>query len=405
MKYDIEKQLELISRGADEIIPKNELLEKLKKGRPLRIKFGADPTAPDLHLGHMVVLRKLRTFQELGHKVIFLIGDFTGMIGDPSGRSDTRNAMTKEEVKRNAKTYEKQMFKILDPKKTEVVFNSDWLSKMTLEDTIKLSSVYTVARMLERDDFQKRYAAQVDISVLEFMYPLLQGYDSVHLNSDIEVGGTDQKFNLLLGRTVQKRYGKAEQVVITMPILEGTDGKLKMSKSYGNYIGLTEPAKEIFGKIMSIPDELMIKYYTLLTDIPLEEIREMGRGLDAGKIHPKDAKVRLGKYLVGVLHSQKAADEAALEFDVVFKNKELPTDMPLFKIGVDVQEPDGMVILGKILVHTKLCQSFGDAKRKIVQNGVKVDSIVVNDPNMKLDITAEKVVQVGKRNFARIIKK
>ncbi|MBF0291444.1 MAG: tyrosine--tRNA ligase, partial [Nitrospinae bacterium] len=322
----IEEQLDIIRRGAVEVIDEAELKKKLERSvatkTPLKVKAGFDPTAPDLHLGHTVLLMKLKQFQELGHRVIFIIGDFTASIGDPSGKSETRPPLSREQVEKNAETYKQQVFKILDREKTETVFNNDWIGRMTPADIISLSAKYTVARMLERDDFSKRYRDGRPIFIHEFMYPLLQGYDSVHLKADIEIGGTDQKFNLLVGRDLQRDHGQEPQVVITMPLLEGTDGVQKMSKSYGNYIGINEPPKDMFGKVMSISDTLMIRYHELLSDITAVELERLKEDLASGAAHPKAVKMRLGKELVSRYHSKEAAEEAAGEFDRVFGKKE-----------------------------------------------------------------------------------
>ena len=403
-KLSIKEQSEIIESGTVEIIPKEELMAKLKKGKPLRIKWGADPSAPDIHLGHTVVLRKLRQFQDLGHQVIFLIGDFTAMIGDPSGRSETRPILSKEQVKKNAKTYKDQVLKILDPRKTRIVFNSHWLKKMSLEDNIRLSSVFTVARMLERDDFKKRFDQKIDISVLEFMYPLLQAYDSVFLKADIEVGGTDQKFNLLLGRTVQKRYNQEQQVVITMPLLEGTDGIQKMSKSLGNYIGITEPPQEIFGKVMSISDEIMLRYYDLVSGLSLEELEKVKADLQSGKLHPRDAKVRLAKILVSSFYSESAAKKAALEFSGIFSENRLPEEIPLKIISAGEIDQSGKIWIAKLMVRADLASSNSEARRLILQGGVKLDEKKIFDDVMKVDLTTERLLSVGKRRFARVRK-
>ncbi|MDD5594390.1 MAG: tyrosine--tRNA ligase [Candidatus Margulisbacteria bacterium] len=387
MKKSVEEQLNIIKRGAVEIIPEEELVARLKIGKPLKVKWGADPSAPDIHLGHTVILQKLRQLQDLGHMVVFIIGDFTAMIGDPTGKSETRPQLSPEQVAKNAATYTDQVFKILDPQKTKVVFNSEWLKKMDLMDVFKLSSKYTVARMLERKDFKKRFKADSDISVLEFLYPLLQGYDSVHLNSDIEVGGTDQKFNLLMGRTLQQRYGQAPQVIITMPMLEGTDGVQKMSKSLGNYIGVTEPPSEIYGKIMSISDKLMLRYYELLTDIPLAEVKSM---------HPKAAKQRLARTLVAKFYSDEAAAQAEQEFDSVFKEGKLPQEIELVKIAKKEMN------IVDLLAETQLAASKGEARRLIQQGGVTADSELVKDEKLVIDLSKERLLKVGKRKFLRI---
>lgn len=388
MKYTAEDQLIVIKRGAVDIIPETDLIEKLKTGKPLKIKWGADPSAPDIHLGHTVVLNKLRQFQELGHEVIFIIGDFTAMIGDPTGKSEIRKALSKELVDQNAKTYSDQVFKILDKKKTKVVFNSEWLSKMNLTDMLKLSSHYTVARMLERKDFKQRFQNETDISVVEFMYPLLQGYDSVHLDADVEVGGTDQKFNLLMGRTLQERYGKKPQAILTMPLLEGTDGVQKMSKSLGNYIGVTEQPQEIFGKIMSISDTLMLRYYELLTDVDMAEIKKM---------HPMDAKKNLGKIIVSRFYSEKEALKAEEEFKKVFSNKLNPTEMKVVKVA---EREIGII---NLVVKSGFAGSNSEAKRLVKQGGVKINDQVVPGEKDVISLGGEKILQVGKRYFARII--
>ncbi|OGC12592.1 tyrosine--tRNA ligase, partial [candidate division WOR-1 bacterium RIFOXYA2_FULL_37_7] len=384
MKHSIDSQLKIIKKGIVELIPENALVEKLKENRPLRIKFGADPSAPDIHLGHTVVLNKLKQFQDLGHEVVFLIGDFTAMIGDPTGKSETRKPLSKEDIEKNAKTYQSQVFKILDKSKTKVVYNSEWFKKMSFEDSIKLSSKYTVARMLERDDFEKRFKNEQSIAVHEFSYPLMQGYDSVVLDADVEVGGTDQKFNMIVGRQLQREYGKKSQVVLTMPILEGLDGVQKMSKSLGNYIGVTEPPSEIFGKVLSISDTLMLKYYELLTDISLDEVKTM---------HPMEAKKRLAKIIVARFYSENDATKAQKEFEKVFSNKNLPTDIVLktFK--------EKNIDIVKIIVESGLAESNGEAKRLIKQGGVKVSEKVLNDEKTVIDLTSEKVIQVGKRKF------
>jgi tyrosyl-tRNA synthetase len=381
------EQIEIIKRGVIEIIPEEELLTKLGTGRPLRIKWGADPSAPDLHLGHTVVLTKLRQFQELGHEVIFIIGDFTAMIGDPSGKSETRKALPREVVEENAKTYKQQVFQILDEGRTRVVYNSHWLEKMDLLSVFKLSSQYTVARMLERKDFKERFESQKDISVLEFLYPLLQGYDSVHLKADVEIGGTDQKFNLLMGRTLQQRYGQEPQVIITLPLLEGTDGVQKMSKSQDNYIGITEPPSEIFGKTMSISDKLMHRYYELLTSVPLAEVKAM---------HPKEAKKRLAGLLVERFYGEKAAKAAEEEFESIFKEGKNPQEIELYKVK---QSEIGIVDL---LAESQLAPSRTEARRLIKQGGVSIDNTIVKDDNMKVDLSTERLLRVGKRKFLRV---
>ncbi|MFA6431797.1 MAG: tyrosine--tRNA ligase [Candidatus Margulisiibacteriota bacterium] len=383
----VEEQLNLLRRGVVEIIPEDEFINKLEKGVPLKIKWGADPSAPDIHLGHTVVLNKLRQFQDLGHEVIFIIGDFTARIGDPTGKSETRKPLTPEEVEKNSISYKEQVFKILDVNRTVVVNNSEWLGKMDMMDVLKLSSQYTVARMLERKDFKKRFNEQSDISVLEFMYPLLQGYDSVHLHADVEIGGTDQKFNLLMGRTLQSKYKQVPQAVMTLPLLEGLDGVQKMSKSLGNYIGITDPPQEIFGKIMSISDHLMFRYYELLTSLPLNEIKE---------IHPMEAKKQLARILVERFYSKSEADEAQKNFENVFSSRNDPQDIEL-KIF-----PAGSAKLVEILDHFKLVASKAEAKRLISQGGVEVDGNTVQDINFVIDLSSEKTIKAGKRKFLRV---
>lgn len=388
---DIAKQLEVIKRGAVEIISevelKNKLAESIAKKRPLKIKAGFDPTAPDIHLGHAVLLRKLRQFQDLGHEVIFLIGDFTGRIGDPSGRSEKRNQLTKKLVDQNAKTYKKQVSKILDIKKLKIAFNSKWFEKMNGFEFGKLLSHYTATRLLERDDFSARIKEKKPLYMSELIYPILQGYDSVVLNADIELGGSDQKFNLLAGRDIQKDFGQPQQVVITMPLLEGTDGVKKMSKSYGNYIGINELPLEMFGKIMSISDELMRKYYILLTDQNLEEVKSL---------HPKEAKLRLACDIVSQYYSKKAAGEARLEFERVFANKEIPRDVPSYKIKHDKNT------IIDILVDSKLVETKNQARRLIQQGGVTLDGEKLEKESQIID--REGIVKVGKRRYLSLKK-
>jgi tyrosyl-tRNA synthetase len=381
-------QLENIKRDCVELIPEDELIEKLKKGKPLKIKWGADPSAPDIHLGHTVVLNKLKQLQDLGHEIIFLIGDFTAMIGDPSGKSETRKPLSKAEVERNSKTYQDQVFKILDKKKTKVVYNSHWLSKLKLEDVINLAGKYTVARMLERDDFMNRFEKERPISIHEFLYPLIQGYDSVHLKADIEVGGTDQKFNMLVGRELQREFKEEPQVIVTLPLLEGIDGVQKMSKSLNNYIGITEPPAEIFGKTMSISDTLMLRYYELLTDVPIPEVKLM---------HPKEAKARLGKIFVARFYSEAEAMAAEAAFESVFAKGNLPEDLKLVTLKAK------KMAIAKLVVDSGLAPSTSVARRLIKQGGVRVDDRVVSDENEAIDLTSEKVLNVGKRKFVRVI--
>ncbi len=394
-----QQQLEIIKRGTAEIIGEEELLKKLKEGKKLRIKAGFDPTAPDLHLGHTVLLWKLRDFQELGHEVYFLIGDFTAMIGDPTGKSKTRPPLSREEVLKNAETYAQQVFKILDPEKTVVVFNSEWLGSMSAADLIKLSSKYTVARMLERDDFSKRFKSNKEIHIHEFLYPLLQGYDSVVLKADVELGGTDQKFNLLVGRHLQKEYGQEPQTCIMMPILEGLDGVQKMSKSLGNYIGILEPPEEQFGKVMRISDELMWRYYRLITRVPQEEIERMEREVREGKLHPMEAKKRLAEIVVKTFHGEEAAKRAREHFERVFSKRELPEEIPEPKLKV----PENPVWLPRLLKEAGLVKSTSEGRRQIKGGGVRINGEKVLNENLKVDILSkELILQVGKRRFARI---
>jgi tyrosyl-tRNA synthetase len=383
----VAEQLAIIKRGVVEIIPEEELVAKLKTGKPLKIKWGADPSAPDIHLGHSVILHKLRQLQELGHHIEFIIGDFTAMIGDPSGKSATRKPLTKEAVVKNAVSYQEQVFKILDRNNTTVRENSGWLNSLKLEEIFKLTSFFTVARMLERNDFKKRFENETEISILEFLYPLLQGYDSVHLNSDVEIGGTDQKFNMLVGRTLQERYGKKPQIVLTLPLLEGTDGVNKMSKSLGNYIGITEPPAEIFGKIMSISDPLMLRYFELLTDVPLDEVKAM---------HPKEAKQRLARTLVARFYTEAAAAEAEQGFNSVFKEGNLPEEIETVKLA---RKEIGIIDL---LAETKLAASKGEARRLVQQGGVSLDGEVVKDETAMVQLGSERLLKVGKRKFLRV---
>ncbi len=392
-----QKQIDIIKRGTVELIKEEELLRKLKEERPLRIKAGFDPTAPDIHLGHTVLLEKMRQLQELGHEVIFLIGDFTGMIGDPSGKSETRKPLTEKEVLKNAETYKEQVFKILDPEKTQIRFNSEWFSKMNALEIVRLGAMQTVARMLERDDFKKRFESQHDITILEFYYPLFQAYDSMFLKADIELGGTDQRFNLLLGRTFQKKSGMEEQVVIMMPLLEGTDGVQKMSKSLGNYIGISEPAKEMYGKLLSITDELMIKYYELLSHISIEELEALKRDIKDGTVHPKKAKEGLALELVGRYRGRDAALMAQQEFERVFKEKQLPEDIPEMAITWN----NGDIWLPQVLKEGGLCKSTGEAMRLIKQGGVSVNDRRIVDPQERLP-EGEYIIKVGKRRFLKI---
>jgi len=392
----IEEQLLVIGRGAEEIIPQAELVEKLKKGQPLTIKAGFDPTAPDLHLGHTVLINKLRQFQDLGHNVVFLIGDFTGMIGDPTGKSATRPPLTEEDVAQNAKTYKEQVFKILDESKTQVRFNSEWMGKMSAADMIKLSAQNTVARMLERDDFKKRYAANQSIAIHEFLYPLVQGYDSVALEADVELGGTDQKFNLLMGRELQRVYGKSQQCVLTMPLLEGLDGVKKMSKSLNNYIGITDAPNDMFGKLMSVSDELMWRYFELLSFRPLEEIEGFKSEIAAGK-NPRDIKFLLCDEIITRFHSADAAVQAQADFIQRFQKNAIPDDMPEVSLSLDEGLP-----IGTLIKEAGLCPSTSEAMRMVKQGAVKIDGEKVSDPKVRIELDEDFVLQVGKRKFARI---
>lgn len=401
---DVEEQFAYLQKGSVEIIQEEELKAKLersiKENRPLKVKAGFDPTAPDIHLGHTVLLRKMKHYQDLGHTVIFLIGDFTGLIGDPSGRSKTRPAMTREEIDKNAETYKNQVFKILHPETTVIDFNSRWLGALSSYDIIKLMAKYTVARILERDDFANRLSQGHPISAHELLYPLMQAYDSVALEADVEMGGTDQKFNLLVGRDIQREFGQIPQIVHTMPLLEGLDGVEKMSKSLDNYVGITEPPQEIFGKIMSISDPLMYKYYELVTDVSMTEIHTMQKQADSGKINPKDLKARLARSIVTDFWGESAARNAELEFERVFAQGEVPTEME--EIGIPKQ---GTTLLD-LLTDNNLLPSRGEAKRLIRQGGVYVNGQRAEDIALKLEIIdrPEIIVKIGKKRFYRIVK-
>jgi len=390
------EQLAELKRGADEILPEAELAARLKEGRPLRVKAGFDPTAPDLHLGHTVLLNKMRQFQEFGHEVIFLIGDFTGLIGDPTGKNVTRKPLSPEEIKANARTYEAQVFKILDPKRTRIDFNSRWTNELGAAGLVQLAAKHTVARMLERDDFSKRYASGEPIAIHEFLYPLVQGYDSVALKADVELGGTDQKFNLLVGRQLQEHYGQKPQVVLTMPILEGLDGVQKMSKSLGNYIGINEPPNEMFGKLMSISDQLMWRYFELLSFRPLQEIEQFKRDIVEGA-NPRDIKFLLGQEIVARFHGAAAGQAAQDDFVARFQKGALPEDMPELELQAP---PDGIGIVD-LLKQAQLVASGSEANRMLEQGGVKVDGEKAADRSLKLKAGVY-VLQVGKRKFARI---
>ena len=393
----VEEQLKTLRRGTAEIIDEKDLKELLSKDQPLRIKAGFDPTAPDLHLGHTVLLHKMKQFQDLGHEVIFLIGDFTGMIGDPTGRSETRKNLTPEEVKENAKTYLEQVYKILDNEKTIISYNSEWMGEFTSVNMIELAAQYTVARMLERDDFQKRLAKNLPVSIHELMYPLIQGYDSVALKSDVELGGTDQKFNLLVGRDLQRAYGQKPQIVITMPLLEGTDGVQKMSKSLGNSIGVFDNPNEMFGKIMSISDELMWRYYELLSQISTDKLASMQKQAKLGTLNPKTAKMNLAKEIVALYHSSDLAEAATIEFENVFKKKNIPEDIPVI-IGWG-SEPRNICA---ILKNNKLTDSTSAARRLIQQGSVTINGKKVEDVNQELPGNQEYLIKVGKKRFLKI---
>ena len=389
----IEQSVQTIRRGCDELIVEAELVKKLTSGRKLRVKLGLDPTAPDLHLGHTVVINKLRDFQQLGHQVQFLIGDFTGMIGDPTGKNTTRPPLSREEILVNARTYREQAFKILDPDKTQILFNSEWSDKLGAEGIIRLAAKYTVSQLLERDDFSKRFHSEKPIAVHELLYPLMQGYDSVAMKADVELGGTDQKFNLLVGRELQRAYGQEPQCVLTMPLLEGTDGKEKMSKSLGNTIGITEPARDIFGKLMRISDELMWRYIDLLSFAPAEKIASWKKAVASGG-NPREVKAEFAKEIVARFHSAAAAGKAEQEFNAMFRDRELPQEMP----EVTVSE----TALVKVLKQADLVPSTSEAARMIEQGGVKVNGEKVSDKNLALRRGETVVIQVGKRKFARV---
>ena len=391
----LEQQLAELKRGIVDIVSEEELITKLKKGRPLKIKVGFDPTAPDIHLGHTVVLQKMRQFQDAGHDVICLIGDFTGMIGDPSGRSSTRPPLTRQEVLENAKTYQEQVKKILDPKRTIMRFNSEWMDNMVVADFIKLTSVQTVARMLERDDFKKRFQSQHPISIHEFLYPFVQGYDSVALEADVELGGTDQVFNLLMGREVQKAYHQEPQVIMTLPLLEGTDGVQKMSKSYNNYIGVDDTPSDMYGKVMSISDELMWKYYELLSSRTIPQIEEMKKAVETSTLHPMDAKMKLAYEMVERFHGRAHADAARDGFVKVFKSRELPEDMPV--LTLNIERP----WICAVLKEAGLVAGTSEARRMISQGAVQINEEKIIDGEYVLP-KGSHIIKVGKRRYARV---
>ena len=405
MKFlPLNEQMDLIKRGAHEIIPEDELVKKIeisiKEGKPLKIKLGCDPSRPDLHLGHSVVLRKLGQFQQLGHQAILIIGDFTGMIGDPSGRNVTRPSLSLEETRKNGASYLEQASKILNKEKTKIVYNSEWLSKMSFEDVIKLSSKYTVARMIERDDFTKRFKAGEPISLHEFLYPLAQAMDSVAISSDVELGGTDQKFNLLVGRDIQREFGMEPQVILTMPLIVGTDGIEKMSKSYNNYIGISDSPQEIFGKTLSIPDSLIYNYYELATDISNEELFDLRKQLNDQQVNPRDLKRKLAKTIVKMYHSENAAVEAEAEFDKIFIRKEIPDEIP--EITLDKGETEIGIL--ELLVKVNFASSKGEARRLVVQGGVTIDGNKVDDISANIALDKELILKVGKRKFIKLKK-
>jgi tyrosyl-tRNA synthetase len=399
----VEEQIALIERGCVDLISREDLEKKLKRAietdTPLVIKAGFDPTAPDLHLGHTVLLQKLRHFQLLGHEINFLIGDFTGLIGDPTGKSDTRPPLTRDDILRNAETYKEQVFKILDPEKTRVVFNSTWLGELSSYEMIRLASQLTVARMLERDDFKKRFESNRPISIHEFLYPLIQGYDSVAMEADVELGGTDQLFNLLMGRDLQRARGQEPQVVLTMPLLEGLDGVNKMSKSLGNYIGISESANDIFGKVLSVSDDLMFRFYELLSDLSMDEIAALKKDMEQGSVHPKAVKVRLAKELVTRFHDRDAADAAEKNFEQVFKKHELPDDIAEKELAVEGDS----IWLPKLLLEAELVKSTSDGRRMIKQNAVSVGGEKVTDVNAEIPASGDVLLKVGKRRFCKVL--
>ena len=402
---DINKQLEILKQGVSDLISEEDLKEKLKEAakenRPLRVKLGLDPTAPDIHLGHTVVLKKLKQFQDLGHEVYLIIGDFTGRIGDPSGKSKTRKQLTVKQIEENARTYEKQFSKILDEDKTKLVFNSSWLGEMDFADVIKLSSKYTVARMLERDDFQKRYESNKPISIHEFFYPLMQGYDSIAIEADVELGGTDQRFNLLVGRNLQKEYGQEPQVLVMMPILEGLDGTEKMSKSLDNYIGVEDKPSEMYGKVMSIPDDLIVRYYELVTNVDVDKVKEIKEDIEVKNVNPMQHKKNLAYKIVEEFHGEAKAKEAANEFENVFSKGGLPEDIPEVEISEDELE-DGELWIVKIVAATGMVDSNSEARRMIKQGAVSIDDKKYEKINLDLEVKDGMIVQIGKRRYAKL---
>jgi len=399
-----EEQLHIIASGVDRIVPESALLEKLKRNEPLNIKLGVDPTAPDIHIGHAVPLRKLRQFQDLGHQVTLIIGDGTALIGDPSGRNSTRPQLTPEQVKHNAQTYVDQAFKILDPEKTTLVYNSEWLLELKLEDLLSLAGKFTVARILERDDFHKRYTGNQPIAVHEFLYPIMQAYDSVVIKSDVELGGSDQLFNLLAGRELMEKMGMEPQVCLTLPLLEGTDGVQKMSKSYGNYIGVTDEPADMFGKVMSIPDELMDKYFRLASTVPVDEIDAIEKGLASDERHPNKVKRSLARNIVAAYYDDEAAQAAEAQFDLVFKQHEIPTDIPEFAADLTPND-EGKVYLAKLLADAGLANSAGEARRLIDGGGVKIngEAVAAKSYNVDPSLLEGATLQVGKRKYVKLV--
>lgn len=398
-----EEQFHIIQSGAAQIVPEAALLEKLKRGKPLNIKLGVDPTAPDIHLGHAVPLRKLRAFQDLGHQVTLIIGDGTALIGDPSGRNTTRPQLTRDQIKENAQTYVDQAFKILDPEKTTLRYNSEWILSLGMEDLLKIASNFTVARILERDDFHNRYTSNRSISLHEFLYPIMQAYDSVVIKADVELGGTDQLFNLLAGRELMEKMGMEPQVCLTLPLLEGTDGVKKMSKSYGNYIGLTDDPSDMFGKVMSIPDDLMVKYYRLASTLPVAQIDAIEADLANDELHPNRVKRDLAKNIVAAYYDQAAAEEAEVAFDRLFKQHDIPEDIPEFAADLTPNE-EGLVYVAKLISDAGLTNSTGDARRMIDQGGVKIngEALAPKSYNVAPELLSDAVIQVGKRKFVRL---
>jgi len=399
----LEEQLALIQQGTEEILPPEELKQKLRKSidedRPLRVKMGFDPSAPDIHLGHAVGLRKLKVWQDLGHQIVLIVGDYTGMIGDPTGRNETRPRLTREDVEANARTYLEQFFKVLDQEKTEVHHNGEWFADMSFDQVMGLAARFTVARMLERDDFEKRYKSGEPISLHEFFYPIMQGYDSVAIRSDVEMGGTDQKFNLLMGRALQESHGQKPQVIMTTPILEGVDGVQRMSKSTGNYIGVDEAPRDMFGKVMSIPDSMIARYYELCTDILPQELAAVRTGLESEGANPRETKAELGRRIVALYHGEEAAQGASNEFDRMFQKHQAPDDMPEHRLAAE----DGTLWIVRLLAGAKLVKSNGEARRMIKQNAVRVDGEKVSDENLALPVRDEPYqIQVGRRVWARV---